>query len=306
MAQISLGDNPTIRKIVIFGNNYKKENLILIKPIFDFLRQNDIDVAVEAPFFQFLMKELELECDDISLVTDDDFNADVAISMGGDGTFLKTAAKIGHKGIPIIGINTGRLGFLADVASTEVIEPLTALLRGEYVVEERSCLQLDCSDGQKFDGNQVALNEVAILKQDSSSMITIRTYLNGHHLVDYQADGLIVATPTGSTAYSMSNGGPIIMPSAHDIILSPVAPHSLTVRPLVVPDDSTLVLDVVSRTNSFLCSIDGRSELFDETAVLKVCKADYMVKVIKQHDDSFVSTLKNKLMWGVDRRPALK
>ena len=152
----------------------------------------------------------------------------------------------------------------------------------------------------------MGLNEIAVLKQDSSSMITIHTYLDDQHLSDYQADGLIIATPTGSTAYSMSNGGPIMMPNAHDIILTPVAPHSLTIRPLVITDDSVLKLRITSRTNSYLCSIDGRSELFNESVELKIRKAKYTVKVVKQHDGAFISTLKNKLMWGIDKRLSLK
>ncbi|MBO7337983.1 MAG: NAD kinase [Paludibacteraceae bacterium] len=293
-------------RVAIFGNNYKKENLALIESLFELLRKRGVKAYMEGGFYDFVKSHLEIDFNDVVKIDGDDVDADMAISIGGDGTFLKTASLVGSKEIPIIGINTGRLGFLADIASTDIVTPLNKILDGEYVVEEHSALELECGCDSKFDGRTVALNEIAVLKQDSSSMITIQTTLDGQHLVDYQADGLIIATPTGSTAYSMSNGGPLVMPNAHNIILTPVAPHSLTIRPLVVTDDSELRLKVVSRTNSFLCSVDGRSELFKECAELKIRKAKYVVKVVKQHEGSFLKTLKNKLMWGVDKRPSLK
>ncbi|MCR5298851.1 MAG: NAD kinase [Paludibacteraceae bacterium] len=289
-------------KAVIFGNNYKKENLILLQPLFDMMEQRGVEVYVEREFYAFIAQHIGRQPKVAGLIAGEGFDADLAISMGGDGTFLKTAAHIGKKNIPIIGINTGRLGFLADIASTDIKEPFERILNGEYVVEERSVLELDCGGKKRFGGLPYALNEVAVLKQDSSSMITIHTFLNDQHLVDYQADGLIVATPTGSTAYSMSVGGPLLMPSAHDFVLTPVAPHSLTIRPLVITDDSEIRLHVTSRTHSFLASVDGRSELFDLSAELRIKKADFTIKVVKQHENAFFSTLKNKLMWGADKR----
>ena len=293
-------------KVAIFGNNYKKENLTLLGSLFEILKQRGIKVSMESGFCDFAERQLGTTFCDIDKIEGCDGVADMAISLGGDGTFLKTASLVGCKEIPIIGINTGRLGFLADIASTDIVGPLNRILDGDYVVEEHTALELDCGCNSKFEGRMVALNEIAVLKQDSSSMITIQTELDDQHLVDYQADGLIIATPTGSTAYSMSNGGPLVMPDAHNIILTPVAPHSLTIRPLVVTDDSVLKLRVTSRTNSFLCSIDGRSELFKECVELKISKAKHVVKVIKQHEGSFFNTLKSKLMWGVYKRPALK
>lgn len=303
---IQLINKQKIMRVAIFGNNYKKENLSLLSTLFEMLEQKQAEVCIEKDFFRFIESQLNIIPKVDSLIEDDNFTADMAISIGGDGTFLKTAAHIGKKEIPIIGINTGRLGFLADIARTDIIEPFKQILNGNYAVEERTALQIDCGDIPKFKKYCTALNEIAVLKQDSSSMITIHAYVNGNLLVDYQADGLIVSTPTGSTAYSMSVGGPLVVPQAKVIILSPIASHSLTVRPLVITDDCELTLKVTSRTNSFLVALDGRSQLFDESATLQVKKADYKIKVIKQKNSSFFTTLKGKLMWGLDRRPSLK
>lgn len=289
-------------RIAIFGNNYKTENLRLLETLFEVIKRKQGKVCIEESFFQFILEQLDFtpECD--SLIVNDNFTADLAVSIGGDGTFLKTASRIGNKGIPIIGINTGRLGFLADIASTEIVEPLEQILNNEFIIEERSVLQLSCNQCAHFNSYNIALNEVAVMKQDSSSMITISTYIDNQHLISYQADGLIVATPTGSTAYSMSVGGPLVVPQAKNIILTPIASHSLTVRPLVITDDCEIRLRVDSRTNSFLASVDGRSQVFDHNTELIIRKADFVIKVVKQKNHNFFNTLRNKLMWGIDKR----
>lgn len=289
-------------KIAIFGNNYKEENLSLLKTLFEVLSRKNTQVCIEESFFQFMSEHLAFTPEYDSLIVNDDFTADLAVSIGGDGTFLKTAAQVGRKGIPIIGINTGRLGFLADIASTDIVEPFEKILNNEFIIEERSVLQLNCVNCSEFGSQNIALNEVAVMKQDSSSMISITTYINGQHLVSYQADGLIVATPTGSTAYSMSVGGPLIVPNAKGIILTPIASHSLTIRPLIITDDCEIRLHVDSRTKSFLTSVDGRSRVFDHEVELIIKKADFNIKVVKQKDHDFFNTLRNKLMWGADKR----
>ena len=235
------------------------------------------------------------------LLTGDIFDLDVAISLGGDGTFLRTAARVNRQNIPILGINTGRLGFLADVGSTDVEDTLEELFKHYYKVEERILLRLE-TESRAYKGYNYALNEVAVLKRDTSSMITIHTSLNGEYLTSYQADGLVIATPTGSTAYSMSVNGPIILPQDNSIVLSPVAPHSLNVRPLVIPNDFEITLGVESRNRTFLISLDGRSEIFPAGIQLKVSKADYTTKVIKRYNHTFYETLREKLMWGADVR----
>lgn len=289
-------------KIAIFGNNYKEENLCLLKTLFDVMKRKNVDICIEESFFQFMTEHLDFTPDCESLIVNDQFSADMAVSIGGDGTFLKTAAQVGQKGIPIIGINTGRLGFLADISSTDIIEPFESILNGEYIIEERSVLQLNCNHCAHFSSQNIALNEVSVMKQDSSSMITISAYIDNQPLISYQADGLIVATPTGSTAYSMSVGGPLVVPTVKGIILTPIASHSLTVRPLIITDDCEIRLKVDSRTKSFLASIDGRSQVFDQSIELTIKKADFNIKVVKQKNHNFFNTLRNKLMWGADKR----
>ena len=237
----------------------------------------------------------------LELFDDDRFQADMVISLGGDGTFLKAASRVGSKGIPILGINTGRLGFLADISPEEMEETFNELYDHRYRIEERSVLQLTC-DHPRLMREPYALNEIAVLKRDSSSMITIRASVGGMPLATYQADGLIVATPTGSTAYSLSVGGPIIAPDSKTIALTPVAPHSLNIRPFVICDDREITLDVESRSHNFLVAIDGRSESCRETTRLTIAKAAHTIKVVKRVNHRFFDTLRNKMMWGADVR----
>ena len=230
-----------------------------------------------------------------------EFDVDMVLSMGGDGTFLKAASYVGNKNTPILGINTGRLGFLADVSPEEMEETFKDIYKGNYKLEDRSILQV-FSEGQPLKGYPCGLNEIAILKRDSSSMITIHTSINGAYLTTYQADGLVISTPTGSTAYSLSIGGPIIVPHSKTIAITPVAPHSLNVRPIVINDDWEITLDVESRSHNFLVAIDGRSETCREGTRLTIRKADYKIKVVKRPNHVFFHTLRNKMMWGADGR----
>jgi NAD+ kinase len=233
--------------------------------------------------------------------TGDDFDADFAVSMGGDGTLLKTAARVGRKDIPIVGVNIGRLGFLADVNPTELERAITNLYSGDYVVSEHAILVAE-SDGAPIKECPYALNDISVLKRDSASMIAIRTSVNDEYVVTYQADGLIVTTPMGSTAYSLSNGGPIITPETDIICLTPVAPHSLNVRPIVIPDNSVVTLKVESRSHNFLIAVDGRSESLPEGTLITIRKADYTAKVVRFCDHRYFSTLREKMMWGADQR----
>lgn len=228
---------------------------------------------------------------------------DMAVSVGGDGTFLRTAATIGNSGIPILGINTGRLGFLAAINFSDVEATLHDIARENYLIEERSLLKLHTTSTTLEPGfNTIALNEVAVMKQDTSSMMTIHAFIDNNFLTSYQADGLIIATPSGSTAYSMSVGGPILVPNSPSFVLSPIAPHNLTSRPLVIGNDSKIRLTIESRSHNFLVSLDGQSQIFTENSEIEIEKADYVLKVVKRVGHTFFETLRDKLMWGVDVR----
>ena len=288
-------------KVGIFGSEYQIEKLSVIRRLFESLYELEAEVYVDYTFYYFLKNSLDYEPVCNGILEGDDFQLDVALSVGGDGTFLRTAARVNRQNIPILGINTGRLGFLADVGSNEIEDTLNELFKNYYRVEERTLLCLQSKD-PAYRGYNYALNEIAVLKRDTSSMITIHTYLDEEYLTSYQSDGLIVATPTGSTAYSLSVNGPIIYPNCANLLLSPVAPHSLNVRPLVIPDTVTITLSIESRGGSILLALDGRSEIFPSGIELVIRKADYTTKVIKRYNHTFYKTLREKLMWGADVR----
>ena len=288
-------------RIAIFGNIYRQVILSHIHVLFNYFEGKHATILLDKVLFDFVEEHGKITFQNIEIIQNDDFQADLALSIGGDGTFLNTAARIGRKQIPILGINTGRLGFLADVSNEEIIPALDAILANHFSVEERTLLFVETSDGTTFD-YPYALNEVSVLKQDSSSMMGINASVNGEMVHTYQADGLIVSTPTGSTAYSMSVGGPLVVPQAQNIILSPVASHSLNVRPLIIPDSWIIDLEIYSRSQNYLVALDGRSVVLEHKTKLRISKADYTVKIIKQLNHTFFDTLKNKLMWGVDKR----
>ncbi len=288
-------------RFALFGNTYQAKKSFHAELLFRLLKQHKAELCICREFYDFLTRDVRLSLPRLKLFDDDRFQADMVISLGGDGTFLKAASRVGSKGIPILGINTGRLGFLADISPEEMEETFNELYDHRYRIEERSVLQLRCNDPRLM-REPYALNEIAVLKRDSSSMITIRTSVGGMPLATYQADGLIVATPTGSTAYSLSVGGPIIAPDSKTIALTPVAPHSLNIRPIVICDDREITLDVESRSHNFLVAIDGRSESCRETTRLTIAKAAHTIKVVKRVNHRFFDTLRNKMMWGADVR----
>lgn len=288
-------------EIAVFGNCFQSEKGTQIKHVFRMLEKIGARVFIHADFYHFLVNETGIHPRYAGLITSDDFLADIALSIGGDGTFLRTAERIGSKGIPILGINTGRLGFLADVPANDIDNALTEIYKNHFRVEERSLLQLAITG---FDEEYLpfALNEVAILKKDNSSMITIHVDIDNQYLNSYEADGLIIATPTGSTGYSLSVGGPIIEPLADNFVISPVAPHSLTTRPLVITDRCALDIEVHSRTDAFQVAIDGNSYTLTTANRLHIRKAPYKIKVVKRPGHTFYETLRDKLMWGADKR----
>jgi len=288
-------------KIAVFGNIYRTVLLAHVQLLFEYFKDKDVVLLLDKELYRFVSEDNQCCLDNAEVINDDCFEADLALSIGGDGTFLNTAARIGRKQIPILGINTGRLGFLADVSTDEIVPALDAILAKKFSIQERTLLYVETSDGTCFE-YPYALNEVSVLKQDSSSMLSITASVNGEMVHTYHADGLLVATPTGSTAYSMSVGGPLVVPEAENFILSPIASHSLNVRPLIVPDTWVFELEVHSRSQCYLVALDGRSKVLELETKLKIRKADFTVKVIKQLNHTFFDTLKNKLMWGVDKR----
>ncbi len=287
--------------IAVFGNSYQSDKENHLQYIFERLNSINARILIDSNFYHFLKEKTGLNPSHSELIVDNDFRADIALSIGGDGTFLRTAEKVGDKNIPILGINTGRLGFLADVTLGDIDNALTELDKNDFRVEERTLLQLEMDhNGQKQIFN--ALNEIAILKRDNSSMITIHVDINGDYLNSYEADGLVIATPTGSTAYSLSAGGPILAPQASNFVLCPVAPHSLTTRPLVITDSCMLDIRTSSRTDAFQVAVDGHSYTVDTDQMLHISKAPYTIKVIKRNHYTFYDTLRDKLMWGADKR----
>ena len=288
-------------KFAIFGNEYQAKKSTSIEKILDYLEQKGAEIYVENAYYEFLTRSQHIDVKAAGVFEDYNFDVDYVISMGGDGTFLKAASRVGAKGTPIIGVNMGRLGFLADVLPGEVEAALDSLYAGECQIEEHAVIQVE-AEGGVLAGNPFALNDIAVLKRDDASMISIRTQVDGEFLVTYQADGLIVTTSTGSTAYNLSNGGPIIIPQSSSLCLTPVAPHSLNIRPVVINDTAEITLDVESRSHNYLVAIDGRSERMTEGTRLVIRKAAHTIKIVKQRNQRYFSTLREKLMWGADQR----
>lgn len=293
----------TTRKLrfAIFGNTYQAKKAVSIQKILACLSEHRAEVLMERSFYEFLTDGQLLPVDSVRVFEGYDFEADFAISMGGDGTFLRTASMVGQKEIPILGVNTGRLGFLADINAVDIEHTIAALFQDDYSVETRAVIQVETS-GEALQGYPCALNDVAILKRDNASMITIHATINGETLTTYMADGLIMSTPTGSTAYSLSVGGPIIVPGTHVFSLTAVAPHSLNVRPIVFSEDSVIELTVETRSHNFLVALDGRSEKLPDSTRLTLRKAPYRVQVIKRSGTRYFHTLREKMMWGADQR----
>ncbi len=287
-------------RFAVFGNEYQPKKSASVQRLFNFLLKQGAAISIDRPFYRFLTRECgfnlssaQTGTDGITIFDGDDFQADFAVSMGGDGTFLKAASRVGSKGIPIIGVNMGRLGFLADVQPQEIEQAFHALSTGDYSIEEHAVIMCDAG---------CAVNDIAVLKRDTASMISIRTLINGEYLVTYRADGLIVSTPTGSTAYNLSNGGPIMVPQTGILCLTPVAPHSLNIRPIVVKDDSVIEIEVESRSHNFLVAVDGRAVKMEQGTRVVIRKAPYKVKVVKRLNKKYFSTLRDKMMWGADMR----
>ncbi len=291
-------------KFAIYGRNFDESFEDSIRKVFEIFDNNKVEVIIYKPFLEFIKEKGNVP---ISIYSSFSFpheissDIDFFISIGGDGTFLETIPFVKDLNIPVIGINSGRLGFLADISRDEICAAFDDIFNRRYRIEERVLISLD-TGGKLFTDFNYALNEFTIHKKDSGSMITIHTYMNDEYLNSYWGDGIIVSTPTGSTAYSLSVGGPIVIPNSENLILSPISPHNLTVRPIVLPDSNSITFSVEGRGGSFLASLDYRSESFDSSMSFTVRRANFKVQILKLQNQSFFSTLRNKLMWGLDKR----
>ena len=286
-------------QILIFGNKYKLKFISQVKDLFFKLKSHGATLLFEQEFASEIQQSGLLDISEFATFSDN-ISGDIAISLGGDGTLLTTANRIGNHQIPILGINLGRLGFLTNVQAHELNSLDQIILSRQYKVEDRTVLRAEIHQNPSL--IEYSLNEIAVLKQDLSSMISIDVTLNDEPLHTYQADGLLISTPTGSTAYSLSVGGPIMMPETNNLIIAPVASHSLNVRPLIIPDNWKIDLKINSRSHSYLASIDGRSIIMPESTTISISKADHTVRIIRLEGHSFLNTLKTKLMWGADVR----
>ncbi|MBN2347562.1 MAG: NAD kinase [Bacteroidales bacterium] len=290
-------------KILIYGKTFNLDFKTHIEELFDILKAHNVEYYIYKPFLQFMLEHAEctpLHAGEFNTFEDTPHDADLMISIGGDGTFLAAVPFVRDFDIPIIGLNSGRLGFLANIAKDEITEALQAIFDKNFEIEYRTLIKLE-NDFHLFDELNFALNEVTLLKKDSS-MITVDAYLDNEYLNTYWTDGLIVSTPTGSTAYSLSVGGPIITPDSENFIIAPIASHNLTVRPLVIPDTKKITLKVRSRSNNYLITADNRTTLVKDSFVVHLCKAEFRLKMLKLSKSNFYSTIRNKLMWGVDKR----
>ena len=288
-------------RFALFGNIYQARKAASIQKVLTTIANYGAELYVDMEYYYFLKDNQRLNVPATKVFTEDDFEADFVISMGGDGTFLKAAGRVGNKDIPILGVNMGRLGFLADISPDDIEQCLEALFTDDYALQARALIQVE-ADGQPLGSPSFALNDVAILKRDTASMISIRASIDGQYLNTYQADGLVVSTPTGSTAYSLSNGGPIIVPGTKVFSMTAVAPHSLNVRPIVLPDSSIIELEVESRSHNYLVAIDGRSEKCKEGTKVTLRRAPYDIKVVKRSGHRYFQSLREKMMWGADTR----
>ena len=289
--------------IAIFGSPYPEHFSKYIQHLIKKLETEHINLIIEEEFSIFLENNIRFNK---SISTFNSYEtlknkADFLLSIGGDGTLLKAVTYVRESEIPIMGINTGRLGFISSISADQIDDAITDILKGNYKINERTLLELS-SDKNLFKEKNFALNEVAVSKKDTSSMIRIDAYVDDEFLNTYWADGLVISTPTGSTGYSLSCGGPIIMPGTNNIIITPNAPHNLNVRPIVIDDNSVIKLKVEDRDQLALVSLDSRSRAFDSETELIIKKASFKIKLVQPQNNSFTTTIRHKLMWGLDKR----
>jgi NAD+ kinase len=291
-------------KIAIYGQYYQNSTEPIIRDIFVFLAQNNVSMVIESEFLEMLHEKGLITKDYMTFTAQEglDSSYDMLISIGGDGTILRAITLVGDSGVPILGINAGRLGFLATVQKDHIESFLKFILEKRYKTSERTLICLHTDPPIEELAINFALNEISVSRKETTSMITIETHLNDELLTSYWADGLIVATPTGSTGYSLSCGGPILMPAVSSFAITPIAPHNLNARPLVIPDDTVITMKVSGRENQYLVSLDSRTITVPNDSVLTVRKNPFKVKMVEIPDETFLKTLRSKLLWGEDKR----
>lgn len=290
-------------KIAIYSRGVENNQLQDINLLLDELRAHEAEPVFFQDFFNQFYSAIKIEGKYSTFSSGDDLDPgiDCMISLGGDGTLLDTVTFVKDSGIPVLGINYGRLGFLANIGKEEIHSAMDAIINRKYVLDKRTLLHLDANI-PLFGATPYALNEFSLHKKDTSPMIKIHTYLNGEFLNTYWADGLIVATPTGSTGYSLSCNGPVVFPDSGSFVITPVAPHNLNIRPIVVPDNTIVSFEVEGRTDGFLCALDSRREIVTKEIQLAVKKEAFGINLIRMHENNFLQTLRNKLSWGLDKR----
>ena len=292
-------------KVAIYGQFYHQHSGRYIQELLDVLDEEKVVVAIEENFLKLIDQNQEIEKDfhHFQTFSELDESFDLFISVGGDGTILKSVNFIRRLDIPVVGINTGRLGFLATVNKEDIRSTISRMLRGDYTISQRSLLSISTlPQKEELKGNNFALNEIAVSRKNTTSMITIETWLDEEYLTAYWADGLIVSTPTGSTGYSLSCGGPVITPSTKALAITPIAPHNLNARPLVIKDNTKITLKVSGREDDYLVSMDSRIASLKNNTTLVIQKADFKLKMVEFTGDTFLKTLRQKLLWGEDKR----
>ena len=289
-------------KFAIFGQNYQGNTEEIVLEVIKILNENNVEIIIEEKF-KNSFKNVSGNITSFATHEELDNSVDVLISIGGDGTILRAVTYVRDKNIPIVGINTGRLGFLATVQIENINLLLNKVINKNFTISKRSLLSLQCTprNPDLVDLN-FALNEVTVSRKDSTSMITIETYLNGEYLTSYWADGLIISTPTGSTGYSLSCGGPVLMPDVNSLVITPIAPHNLNARPLVIPDNTEIELKVTGREEQYLVSLDSRITSVTNETLLRINKTSFQVNMIEFQDEGFLKTIRKKLLWGEARR----
>lgn len=289
--------------VAIYNRTFEERNIPQLQHILQKIHDHQIQMVFFKDFYDRFQSHLTFETSPVFFSNKYDLPkaTDMMISLGGDGTLLDTITYVGSSNIPVIGINLGRLGFLAAIPENELDSAILSLVRGSYTIDKRSLIHLD-SSVPLFDGSPFALNEFTLHRKDSSSMIKIHTYLNGEFLNTYWADGLIVATPTGSTGYSLSCGGPVVFPQTSSLVITPVAPHNLNTRSILVPDDSVISFEVEGRAEHFLCTLDSRTEAITSGTQLAVKREKFTIGLIRPDEHNFLNTIRQKLYWGIDKR----
>jgi NAD+ kinase len=289
-------------RIAIHGKNFNEQTKPFIQDMFDELANRGVETQISEIFYCFL-QEVGIQHNSTLVYhqSQEIFDADFIFSLGGDGTLLETLTHVGARETPILGINTGRLGFLATISPPQAKTAIHSLFNGYYTFDDRLLISVE-SDKDVFEGLNFGLNEFTITKRDTSSMIVVHTYIDGEYLNSYWADGLIVSTPTGSTGYSLSCGGPVVLPQSSNFIIAPISPHNLNVRPLVVSDNSIISFEIEGRSKNYLISLDSRSKVVEQTIQIAVKKEKFKARLVKLNGDNFLNTLRTKLNWGMDAR----